>query len=334
MWKYSGTKVRKIGILRALQLGDMLCSVPAIRALKEGAPEASVHLIGLPWARQFTERFSQYFDGFIEFPGYPGLPEQPYDSGKFLDFLERMNKEKFDLIIQMHGNGTIINRFLPMLGSSDYAGYYCEKAYNPVPGNFMLYPEEGNEVSRHMKLINFMGIRSSDLRLEWTVAGNEIREFARLKTQYRLSTGKYVVIHPGARDLKKWWPAENFALAGDRFTKLGYKVVVTGTSEEQEVTRSVISSMKHPCIDLSGKTSLGIIALLIKEAAMLFSNDTGVSHIAAAVQTPSIVIFLASDPERWAPLNQKMHQVILPEKSLDTEYVLVKAEETLLKQIA
>ncbi|HSU51926.1 MAG TPA: hypothetical protein VLJ41_15075, partial [Segetibacter sp.] len=78
--------IKKIVVFRALQIGDMLCSIPAIRALKEAYPDAEITLVGLPWAKMLIERFPQYFHSLITFPGYPGFPEQPVDRLAFPAF--------------------------------------------------------------------------------------------------------------------------------------------------------------------------------------------------------------------------------------------------------
>src|SRR5205809_3567810 len=103
------TKNPKIAIFRALQLGDMLCAVPAIRALRHAYPQADIALIGLPWAESFVQRFKDYIDRFIVFPGYPGLPEQPFSQPEWDRFVTNMQQEQFDCILQMQGNGTIVN---------------------------------------------------------------------------------------------------------------------------------------------------------------------------------------------------------------------------------
>ena len=98
---------RRVLVLRALQLGDLLCAVPALRALRAALPQAEIVLAGLPWARALVERYPDYLNGFREFPGYPGLPECPPRLDRVPGFLAEIQRERFDLAVQLHGSGTV-----------------------------------------------------------------------------------------------------------------------------------------------------------------------------------------------------------------------------------
>jgi ADP-heptose:LPS heptosyltransferase len=71
-----------------------------------------------------------------------------------------------------------------------------------------------------------------------------------------------------------------------------------------------MKAMRAPALDLSGKTDLGALAALIAQARMVVCNDTGISHVAAAVATPSVIVCCGSDPVRWAPLDSTRHAVV------------------------
>jgi ADP-heptose:LPS heptosyltransferase len=110
MGSLSGVNLQRIAVLQAHDLGGLLCAVPAFRALKDEFPKASVTLIGLPQAEVFVRRFSRYIDHFIEFPGNPGFPERalPPEEARHIPGLIRcVQRESFDLAIQMHGDGRI-----------------------------------------------------------------------------------------------------------------------------------------------------------------------------------------------------------------------------------
>ena len=110
-------------VFRALQLGDMLCSVPALRALRAALPRARITLVGLPWAQQFADRFSHYIDEFIAFPGDPGLAEQPVQAELLPDFYRAMQGRRFSLALQMHGSGEVSNGIVQAFGARWAAGY-------------------------------------------------------------------------------------------------------------------------------------------------------------------------------------------------------------------
>src|SRR5579872_722242 len=109
------TRFERVAIFRALQLGDLLCAVPAIRSLRQLWPGSELALIGLPWARELASRFSSYIDAFVEFPGFPGLPEQEPDLERLPEFFAAAQRRPFDLIIQMHGRGNLVNSICALM---------------------------------------------------------------------------------------------------------------------------------------------------------------------------------------------------------------------------
>jgi ADP-heptose:LPS heptosyltransferase len=74
-----------------------------------------------------------------------------------------------------------------------------------------------------------------------------------------------------------------------------------------------------------GQVGIGELAALIQSSKLLVSNDTGVSHIAAALHVPSVIIFSSfSNLNRWAPIDQNAHIAVPFEKSNEPRYVLDK----------
>ena len=63
-------------------------------------------------------------------------------------------------------------------------------------------------------------------------------------------------------------------------------------------------------LDVSGKTTLAQFGALVQGAALVVANDTGISHVAAGLGTPSVIVSCGSDPERWAPLDRRRHRVL------------------------
>src|SRR5699024_10844531 len=100
---------RHIAVFRALNLGDFLCAVPALRRLRHAAPDAHITFIGLSAISDCVQRFGHYIDEFVVFPGYQELPESMPDHGVLPEFYRSMQARQFDLAIQMHGSGLHTN---------------------------------------------------------------------------------------------------------------------------------------------------------------------------------------------------------------------------------
>jgi len=137
------TPARRIAVVRALQLGDMLVAVPALRALRAGYPDAEITLIGLPWAASFAARLDRYVNLFLPFPGWPGIDETPYDEARTEQFIAEARAHDYDLVVQMHGSGGQSNPFALALGGRVTAGYYDGPHPRPM-ANWPLdpYPQD------------------------------------------------------------------------------------------------------------------------------------------------------------------------------------------------
>lgn len=304
------TKIQSIAIFRALQLGDMVCSIPAIKSIRRTYPDAKITLIGLPWAESFVKRFAKYIDDFIPFPAYPGLPETEFNRKVFISFLQNIQERRFDLLIQMHGSGVITNPLVELFNAKKTAGFYQEGMYKPSVRHFP-FPQGEHEIRTWLKLCEYLGMKTFDERLEFPLFDNEVKKAALLQKEYSLQPNNYICLHPGARNPQRRLSPKKFASIANVLSARGYKVLITGTKDERSIVHEVLSHTRSTVLDLTGKTDIGTLAALLKDAHMLISNDTGVSHIAAAVQTPSVIVYSVSDPHRWAPLNKKLHKVVM-----------------------
>jgi ADP-heptose:LPS heptosyltransferase len=300
--------LRRIVVFRALQLGDMLCVVPALRALRRAAPRARITLVGLPWAREFADRFRHYLDDFMVFPGFPGLPESAADVAALPRFLIDARRRRFDLAIQLHGSGALSNPIVGLLGARRPAGFYVAGGWCPDPATCLAWGEAEHEVMRYLRLMQWLGCSGGDAALEFPI---EDADRAAIRALEPLPPhGGYVCIHAGARMPSRRWPAARFGQVADGLAARGWRVILTGGPQERAIADEVLDHMAAAALDLTGRTTLGALALLVSRAGLLVSNDTGVSHLAAASGTPSVIVSSGADPLRWAPLDHARHRVL------------------------
>ncbi|HEY0878781.1 MAG TPA: glycosyltransferase family 9 protein [Zeimonas sp.] len=328
---------RSIVVLRALQIGDMLCAVPALRALRNECPHASITLVGLPWARSLPDRLSRYLDDFIPFPGFPGFPEQPAHPPGFARFVLDVRSRAFDLAVQMHGDGRISNRVARLLGARRIAGFRraadaaADADAHRDAGRrnrdaWLRYPDHGHEVRRLLALTRFLGCEQRDESLEFPLLPADVAELRESGLARTLAPGRYVCVHPGARAADRRWPAEHFAEVADALhQRYGLPIVVTGSQHERALCAEVRARMRAPAIDAAAPITIGALAALLADARLLVANDTGVSHLASALHVPSVIVFTASDPARWAPLDTDLHRAVVNAGRSGPQAVLAEA---------
>jgi len=300
----------RIVVFRALMLGDLLCAVPALRALRAGFPGASITLVGLPWAAELAGRLA-CVDDFIAFPGHPGLPERACDVRELPAFLAAVQARRFDLALQMHGSGPIVNPLVAAFGARHSAGFYNEHAWRPPADadRYRPWPERGHEIERMLALTDGLGLPRDGTRLEFPLRAEDREALAAIWPGARRS-GSYVCIHAGAQLASRRWPVERFAEVGSRLAERGTTIVLTGTAQEAPLVAGLSAAIPYPTVNLVGRTDLWTLGALIEGAGLLVCNDTGVSHIAAALGTPSVVVASGSDVGRWAPLDGVRHEVL------------------------
>lgn len=302
---------RRIAVFRALPgLGDLLCAVPALRALRRACPNARITLIGLPQARFLLERYPDYVDEILDFPGWPGLPERQVDAATLPIFLSSVQARRFDLLLQMHGSGLVTNPLIALLAAKRSAGFYLPGQFCPDETSYLPYPAADAEPRRLLRLLDFLGLPPQGEHLEFPLRASDHAALRDLPEARELVDQPYVCLHPGASLAARRWPVQHFAAVADALAARGLRVVLTGSAEEAALTRAVAGAMRQSALDLAGRTSLGALAALLSAARLLVCNDTGVSHLAAALGLRSVVIFLVTAPQRWAPLDRHRHRIV------------------------
>jgi ADP-heptose:LPS heptosyltransferase len=275
-------------------LGDLLCTVPALRALRVARPDLSVAVTTWPETAVVLDRFRGYADELVPFPGAPGIPERPPD-GTLSRWAASVRRRRFDLALQMYGDNQSATEVTALVGARTAGGFATADSPELDPALHLPYPHARHEVERHLLLFEHLGLpRGASRALEWPVTPADEAAAEDLRPNR-----PYVVLHPGATSQSRRWPADRFAAVGDALTQDGLAVLVGGVGGEQEVTGRVLAAMRAPAVDLTGRTDLGTYAVLLRDAAVVVANDTGAAHLTAAVGGRVVTVFLSGDPVRW-----------------------------------
>ncbi|MBO0868872.1 MAG: glycosyltransferase family 9 protein [Micromonosporaceae bacterium] len=309
---------RRVAVLRPGRIGDYLCATPAVRALRAMLPHARLDYIGLPLVRDLVERNPQV-DRFVAFPGFPYLAEQFFEPRAATRWLVAMQRERYDLAVQLYGSGVYANPVGLLLGAAYTAGFV-----RPEDGAHLLdaalpLPERGAEVDRALALVRHVGRvaglgatspgagRRYDLALTGADRAGAARALAGLP---RPAIGWHI----GAReDRRRLDPAA--CAEATTIVHKGHRgcAVLLGGAEEVPAAAALarhLAGAGIPYRDLTGRLPLAETAAVTAALDLLLTTDSGPAHLAYATGTRSVTVFLDSDPERWGPPSAGPHRVL------------------------
>jgi len=142
-----------------------------------------------------------------------------------------------------------------------------------------------------------------------------IDEAARRATaaKYSLDLARPVAVFaPGAEyGPAKRWPARHFAELAKTLAARGYQVWLLGSATDAAITAEIQRLCDGICVDLAGRTSLDEAIELMSFAARVVTNDSGLMHVAAALDRPTVAIFGSSSPAFTPPLSRRARIVTL-----------------------
>ncbi|AOS63022.1 glycosyltransferase family 9 protein [Actinoalloteichus hymeniacidonis] len=264
----TGTRrVRHLVVLRALGIGDLLASVPALRGLREAYPDHRVVLATSPTLEPLV-----YRTGAVD-------EVLPAHGLRVLDW-----RDSADIVVNLHDRGPQSARILDALRPGHRIGHRAPGWDGPE------WESAVPERERWCRLLAAHGVPAdpTDLRLD--------------RPRRTGGLPRAVVIHPGAPQASKRWPVERFAKVARSLHDSGHRVVITGSSSELPLAMKVAGlaglSMRHV---LAGRTDLAALTALIARARLLVCGDTGVAHLSYAFGTPSVVLLGPTPAREWGP---------------------------------
>jgi ADP-heptose:LPS heptosyltransferase len=289
---------RRVLIVRALFLGDLIVATPALRALRRAWPLTEITLLGRPWAAEFAVR-CPYLDRFQPFPGNPDdLADAAWDAVQAW-----ARAERFDLVLHWHGR--LPPARVRLLGGrwtvGLCAGADCADLDLPVP-----YGAQ-HETLRLLSTVRALGLPADGVQPEFWLRPADLW-LAEALLPPAARGRPLVVLHPGARHPERAWPPERFAAVADWWARQGAVVALVGGPADRSLSERVRARARAPLIDLVGRTSLGLLGALVARAVLFIGNDSGPAHLATALRTPSVVIFRRCMVAEWAPLDRRRHR--------------------------
>jgi len=289
---------KNILIVRNDRFGEFLLNIPAIRAVKETFVGSNIILAVDHRVKELAEKVP-YSDEIITWrSGKHSLLE-------IVKFSNLLKKKNIGTAVVMNPSKDT-NIAVYMAGIPVRAGYAHKWDFLLTKKiEDLKHLSQKHEVEYNLDLVKVIDAETKDKALV-------------LKIDNVISKENIVLIHPWTSDPVKQWPKERFvALALRVLKETDLDVAIIGGPEEMQKS-AMFDNLDKRIKNLTGKTTLVELALILKKSKLLISGDSGPVHMACAVGTPVIALFRndmpGKEPKRWGPWGEG--NVVIEKNSL------------------
>ena len=282
-------------LIQLKRIGDLILTTPAIAAVREKWPRAEISLVVAAGTRELL-------------PAIPHVDRALIAKGRISSAAHWLTvaRRRYDYCLDFTRNDR--SAFLTLLSGARQrvtADHPRQReklrslSYNvlvPVPIRLM------HTIDYHLGLLEPLEIRDASQTITLRLPTAALHKAESLLAQSGVTNG-FVLVHPGSARAEKFWEPERWASIIDFAGENGLACFVTGGTSTLE--RSHIAQIKKrtraPLVDLSGRIDLLTLAALIEKARVLATVDSAPMHLAAAIQTPQVVLFGPTNPLHWRP---------------------------------
>lgn len=299
-------RARRVLAVRLDNLGDLLMTTPAIAALREGLPDdARITLLCSRATSQALPHLPDVNDAIVyDAPWVKGegghrAPRQDHE------LIGQLAARGFDaaVIFTVYTQSALPAALICRLAGIPLRLAHCRENPYDLLTDWVPDPEPASgirhEVERQLALVARLGFRTEDARLRFRTRALDEASLDERLHELGVDRGQpYVVVHPGATASSRRYPAERFGMAADAIAHAtGAAILYTGSGAEEELVRRAQAAMRRPSYSLAGRLSLGEFAVLLRDARLLVSNNSGPVHLAAALATPVVDLYALTNPQ-------------------------------------
>lgn len=311
-------EVNKILIYRIGNLGDTICAMPAMVAVRQHFPKSKIYLLtnkettGNPDAEEVLKG-NDFIDKIITYD-----TARLKKIGYLVDILRKLRLLQFDLLVYLSLSESTHMRlirdwfFFHLSGCKRLVGFKLPKPIHIHTTNGLRIPFFPQEVDRLMALLTPLGINPAKVDFHLPMKDNDKKAVDNIWNEYGLKDKNPIIaICPGAKFPAKRWDVGRFAEVASVLKKLfDAKILLIGGPGDRGEGEEILKRVGNSIINLIGKTTYMGSSEVLSRCDLLISNDCGPAHLAAAVGTPVVGIYSSrSFPGLWHPWG-KNHTVL------------------------